>query len=110
MRNETIKAFIRLLVAAILAFNTVLTAKGLNPIPFDESVFSDVALQIATGLSVIWVWWRNNNVTAKAQATKELTSKIAKGEVATVTVPKVTDDGLPDGCSISLECGEEDEQ
>lgn len=109
MRNETIKAFIRLLVAAILAFNTVLTAKGLNPIPFDESAVSDAALQIATGLSVIWVWWKNNNVTAKARATKKLTSKIAKGEVATVTVPRVVDKGLPDSCDIKLECGEEDE-
>lgn len=67
MKNETIKAFIRLLVAAILMLNSVLTAKGLNPIPFDESAFSDVALQIATGLSVIWVWWKNNNVTRTAK-------------------------------------------
>lgn len=109
MQNETIKAFVRLLVAAILAFNTVLTAKGLNPIPFDETAFSDIALQVATGLSVLWCWWKNNNVTAKARATKELTNKIAKGEVATVTVPRVADEGLPDGCSIKLECGEEDE-
>lgn len=109
MRNETVKAFIRLLVAAILMLNSVLTAKGLNPIPFDETAFSDVALQIATGLSVLWLWWKDNNVTAKARATKELTSKIAKGEVATVTVTKVEDEGLPDGCDIKLECGEEDE-
>jgi SPP1 family holin len=67
MRNETTKAFIRLLVAAILAFNTVLTAKGLNPIPFDETAFSDVALQIATGLSVLWLWWKNNNITKTAK-------------------------------------------
>ena len=67
MKNETIKAFIRLLVAAILAFNTVLTAKGINPIPFDETACSDIALQIATGLSVIWVWWKNNNVTKTAK-------------------------------------------
>ena len=92
MKNETIKAFIRLLVAAILAFNTVLTAKGLNPIPFDESAFSDVALQIATGLSVIWLWWRNNNVTAKARAQKELSNKLKTGEVAIVTVPKAEDE------------------
>lgn len=92
MRNETIKAFIRLLVAAILAFNTVLTAKGLNPIPFDESAFSDVALQVATGLSVLWCWWRNNNVTAKARAQKELSNKLKTGEVAIVTVPKVEDE------------------
>ena len=67
MKNETIKAFIRLLVAAILMLNSALTAKGLNPIPFDESAFSDVALQVATGLSVIWVWWKNNNVTETAK-------------------------------------------
>lgn len=67
MRNETVKAFIRLLVAAILMLNSVLTAKGLNPIPFDETAFSDVALQIATGLSVLWLWWKNNNVTRAAK-------------------------------------------
>ena len=67
MKNETIKALIRLLVAANLAVNTVLTAKGLNPIPFDESAFSDIALQVATGLSVVWVWWRNNNITKTAK-------------------------------------------
>lgn len=67
MKNETIKAFIRLLVAAILALNTVLTAKGLNPIPFDETAFSDIALQIATGMSVLWVWWKNNNITKTAK-------------------------------------------
>ena len=67
MKNETIKAFIRLLVAAILMLNSVLTAKGLNPIPFDETAFSDIALQIATGLSVLWVWWKNNNITRAAK-------------------------------------------
>lgn len=67
MRNETIKAFIRLLVAAILMLNSILAAKGLNPIPFDETTFSDIALQVATGLSVIWCWWRNNNVTSAAK-------------------------------------------
>ena len=92
MKNETIKAFIRLLVAAILMLNSVLTAKGLNPIPFDETAFSDIALQIATGLSVLWLWWKNNNVTAKARARKELSNKIATGEVATVTVPKIEDE------------------
>lgn len=92
MKIETIKAVIRLLVAAILMLNSVLTAKGLNPIPFDKTAFSDIALQIATGLSVLWIWWRDNNVTAKARARKELSNKIATGEVATVTVPKIEDE------------------
>lgn len=71
MKNETIKAFIRLLVAAILAFNTVLTAKGLNPIPFDESQFTEFLTMCAAGLSTLWIWWKNNNVTSKAQEAQE---------------------------------------
>lgn len=83
MRNEPIKAFIRLLIAAILMLNSYLTAKGLNPIPFDETAFSDVALQIATGLSVLWVWWKNNNVSkkaAKAQSYKKALEEDGDGD------------------------------
>ena len=83
MKNETIKAFIRLLVAAILAFNTVLTAKGINPIPFDETAFSDIALQVATGLSVVWLWWKNNNVTKtakRAQSYKKALQEDGEGD------------------------------
>lgn len=78
MKNETIKAFIRLLVAAILMLNSALTAKGLNPIPFDETAFSDITLQIATGLSVLWVWWKNNNVTGKAQEAQAYKKSLAE--------------------------------
>lgn len=92
MKNENIKAFIRLLVAAILMLNSVLTAKGLNPIPFDETAFSDIALQIATGLSVLWLWWKDNNVTKRARAQKELSNKIAKGEVALTQPTEVEGD------------------
>ena len=88
MKTETTKAFIRLLVAAILMLNSVLTAKGINPIPFDETAFSDIALQVATGLSVIWVWWKNNNVTKSAQYAQESLKELKKthiddGEVET---------------------------
>ena len=88
--NEAIKAFIRLIVAGILLLNSVLTAKGMNPIPFDETAFTDVALQVATGLSVLWVWWKNNNVTGKARATKAIANMVTTGE-ATVTLAEEAD-------------------
>lgn len=88
MKNETTKAIIRLIVAAILMINTALTAKGINPIPFDESAFTEIATQIAAGLGVIWVWWKNNNVTKASQYAQESLNELKKthvddGEVAT---------------------------
>ena len=44
----------------------------------------------------------------RVERLEELSKKLKTGEVATVTVPKVEDEGLPDGCDIKLECGEED--
>lgn len=107
MKNETIKAFIRLLVAAILMLNSVLTAKGLNPIPFDETAFSDIALQIATGLSVLWVWWKNNNVTKKARAQKEISNKLKTGEVALTQAAEVEDDEPVADLDTEYEMGDE---
>ena len=106
--NESYKAIIRLLVTFVLVLNAGLTAKGLNPIPFDESAVTDVLTQLFAAGSIVWSWWKDNNVTKKARAQKELSKKLKTGEVATVTVPKVEDEGLPDGCDIKLECGEED--
>lgn len=66
--NEISKAFIRLAVVAILAINAVLTAKGMNPIPFDETAFTEWATYLVSGVLTLWYgWWKNNNVTAAAQ-------------------------------------------
>ena len=46
MNKESSKAIIRLIVAAILLINSILTAKGINPIPFDENAFTDIATQV----------------------------------------------------------------
>lgn len=67
MNKETAKAIIRLLVTLILTINSILTANGKNPIPFDESAFTETATYILNFLSAAWVWWKNNNVTKAAQ-------------------------------------------
>ena len=106
--NELYKAIIRLLVTFVLVINAGLTAKGLNPIPFDESAVTDVLTQLFAAGSIVWSWWKDNNVTKKARAQKELSKKLKTGEVATATVPTAADEGLPDGCDIMLACGEEE--
>lgn len=105
--NETFKAVLRFVITGILMANAILTAKGMNPIPFDEGAFAECVTYLASGVSAVWVWWKNNNVTRQAQAAKELVSKIAKGEVATVTVPEVKDDKTVAELDTEYEMGDE---
>lgn len=61
-----IKAIVRLLVTVILTINACLTAKGMNPIPFDESAFTEAVTYILSAVTIVWSWWKNNNVTKAA--------------------------------------------
>lgn len=65
--SKTFVAIIRLIVTLILLINSCLTAKGINPIPFDENLFTEIATHVAALLSCLWVWWKNNNVSKIAQ-------------------------------------------
>lgn len=78
--NGKVKAMIRLLVMVVLAVNAALTVAGKNPIPFDETTFTEVATQVAAGLSAVWAWWKNNNVTDAACETQGLLD-ISKGKM-----------------------------
>ena len=66
--NGKTKAVIRLLVMVVLAVNAALTVAGKNPIPFDETTFTEVATQVAAGLSALWAWWKNNMTDAACVA------------------------------------------
>ena len=67
MKNQKRDAIIRLVVMAVLMINMVLTLAGKNPIPFDEAAVTEWLTIAAGGLSAIWSWWKNNNMTAAAQ-------------------------------------------
>ncbi len=64
--NMRVKAIIRLIVMIVLTVNAGLTLAGLNPIPFDESAFTEVATQIAAGISIVWSWWKDAPMTKEA--------------------------------------------
>ena len=55
MDKEFSKAVIRLVVTAFLLINALLTAKGVNPIPLDESQVTDIASQVAAVAACVWV-------------------------------------------------------
>lgn len=67
MKNQKRSAIIRLIVMAVLMVNMVLTLAGKNPIPFDEAELTEWLTVAAAGLSTLWSWWKNNNITKKAQ-------------------------------------------
>ena len=67
MKNQRTNAIIRLIVMAVLMVNMVLTLAGKNPIPFDEAELTEWLTVAAAGLSTLWSWWKNNNMTAAAQ-------------------------------------------
>lgn len=105
--NELSKAIIRLLVTFVLVLNAGLTAKGLNPIPFDESAVTDVLTQLFAAGSIVWSWWKNNNVTKKARAQKEISNKLKTGEVALTDATEVEDDEPVADLDTEYEMGDE---
>lgn len=73
--NDRAVAITRLIVTAILFINAILTMAGKNPIPLDETAVGVVVSGLLSGLTILWSWWKNNNITKnalKAQETKEL--------------------------------------
>lgn len=66
MRKDThltSKAFARIIVFFVLFINSILTAKGINPIPLDEVAVGDWISNAAAGLSAVWIWYKDAPLT-----------------------------------------------
>lgn len=64
--QERVKAIVTIVAAFVAFLNAILTAKGMNPIPFSEDAVYGVASEIVSGLLLLYAWWKNQNVTANA--------------------------------------------
>lgn len=60
-------AIIRITVLVITTVNAVLTASGRNPIPFDETAFTECFVYVLNGIAAVWAWWKNNDMTKEAE-------------------------------------------
>ena len=69
-------AIIRIAVLAITTVNAILTASGKNPIPFDESAFTECIAYIINGVCAVWAWWKNNDLTKEAVEGTALTKAL----------------------------------
>lgn len=61
--GNKVKALARLIATVVLTVNMFLTAKGINPIPFDESLFTEVLTYIADGAMIVWTWFKDAPMT-----------------------------------------------
>lgn len=78
--NEKIKAIIRLIVMAVLMVNMGLTVAGKNPIPLDENALTEWLTVAAAGISAVYSWWKNNNVTKQAQQAQAVLNELKTGK------------------------------
>lgn len=69
-------AIIRIAVLAITTINAILTASGKNPIPFDESAFTECLSYIISGIAAVWAWYKNNDLTREATEGTALTKAL----------------------------------
>lgn len=80
MTNEKTKAIIRLIVMAVLMVNMGLTVAGKNPIPLDETALTEWLTVAAAGISAVYSWWKNNNVTKQAQQAQAVLNELKAGK------------------------------
>ncbi len=64
----TIARFVLLLLALV---NSALTAAGKSPIPIDEEGVQQFITLAFLGITSLWAYWKNNDITKKARTKKE---------------------------------------
>lgn len=72
MRNVSKETIIRTIALILSIINYILTAKGMNPLPFGETEVYEFISMIAMGAASIWAWWKNNSFTKEAIAADKM--------------------------------------
>lgn len=67
---------IRTIVLAITLINSILTACGINPLPFSEEEVYEGLSAVATVIASIWAWWENNSFTKNAIAADKVLDEL----------------------------------
>ena len=80
--KEQILAFAPLIISILTLTNTFLSMKGLPCIEIDNATITQAVSAIATIISILWAWWKNNNVTEKAKISQEVLSSMKTGIVS----------------------------
>lgn len=75
------QAIVRLVVLSIVLINQALVVAGWNPLPFSEDQIYEAVSTVATVVTALWAWWKNNSVTKEAQEADAFKNELkAKGK------------------------------
>ncbi len=61
----------RLVLLLLALVNSALTAAGKSPIPIDEEGVQQFITLAFLGITSLWAYWKNNDITKKARTKKE---------------------------------------
>lgn len=82
MNKEVRNLIIRTLVLVIVWINMILVNKGISPLPIDENGATELISEALAALATLWAWWKDNDVTKKARAKKEVIATLEhEGEI-----------------------------
>ncbi len=70
------QAIVRLIVLAIVLINQALVVAGWNPLPFSEDQIYEGVSIVATVITSLWAWWKNNSITKEAQVADDYMKKL----------------------------------
>lgn len=74
--NGRVKGIIRLIVAVLPLVNIILIQIGKSPFPFSADEINMAVSAVAQVLSILWAWWKNNNMTIEAQTGQEVIDEL----------------------------------
>lgn len=76
MKPDTI---IRTILAGLALLNSVLVMLGKAPLDLDENTIYVVGSGIATIVTTIWAWWKNNSFTKEAIVADDFMHELKAG-------------------------------
>lgn len=80
--KQQIMAFAPLIISIITLVNTFLSAKGMPCIEIENETITQAVSAIATIVSLLWAWWKNNNVTEDSQISQQVLSCMKSGLIS----------------------------
>lgn len=103
MNRDRILALVRLILMILASINSMLLAKGINPIPFDENVVMETATHVIDALIILYGWWKDNDVSAKAQQRKACAKAVEEGVLTVIPAEEIYEEDIEDVEELDVE-------
>lgn len=103
MNRDRILALVRLILMILASINSMLLAKGINPIPFDENVVMETATHVIDALIILYGWWKDNDVSARAQQRKSCAKAVEEGALTVIPAEEIYEEDIEDVEELDVE-------